>query len=537
MRLGSKKTYYDMKRMKIILLGKNGMLGSMIQFLARRQKLDICALGRTEFDAESDDMNKLSKYINTESCVINCIGAIPQKKPTDDVYKRLNEEFPCRLADFCASHNIPLIHISTNCVFSGARPDMTERHTPDADDVYGRTKARGEPLGRAVVLRCSIIGFERAGSRFGLLEWYVGAKEEVRGYRDHMWNGLTTLELGTTILEIIKEHAFTPRLEHHYSENTLSKYDLLCAIGAHIENPAPIIGVDVGAKHYTLKSLYEHTQHGTIESQLAALFALRDMYVMDSIFEDILLEPTAYQMANPFPHGVCDGVLCADFAAALVSEIKALDDSKWDRYENPFEKKYTLRDKYAFPNHLRSLFEVFQSPAFVKQISRITGHDLLLDTTRNFWGVHKYKAGDKLDIHVDAGFHPTLGLKKQVTLGLYLSQDWTEADGCALELWEGSNAGLSNPTLIKCVHSVVPKYNRMVLFDCNDVAWHGNPDPCAKDGRIFVTISYLSNETNYDNKKVKALFIKRPCDPDDPEKDRCRLLRADPELYKTIYRT
>ncbi len=51
----------------------------------------------------------------------------------------------------------------------------------------------------------------------------------------------------------------------------------------------------------------------------------------------------------------------------------------------------------------------------------MVGYNLILDTTRNFWGVHTYKLGDKLDIHVDAGIHPTLQLKKQITFGIYLS--------------------------------------------------------------------------------------------------------------------
>jgi dTDP-4-dehydrorhamnose reductase len=524
------------ENMKIILLGKNGMLGSMIHFLASRQGIDIVALGRSQFDALIHPVQVLESFIqNQQCCVINCIGAIPQKKPSDEVYKALNEIFPQTLAAFCTSHNIPLIHISTNCVFSGNQADMTETHNPDAKDIYGNTKARGEPKD-AVVLRCSIIGFERAGSQFGLLEWYCGESQAVRGYKDHYWNGLTTHTLATTILEIINKRQFTPRLEHHYSENTLSKYDILCELSKYLKDSAPIIGIEAGIRHYTLKSIYEHTKHTTIESQLADMFALHDDYKMHSIIENIGFNPAVYQKALPFPHGVCDNVLNAEFAAGLLAEIKGLGDSAWDRYENPFEKKYTLRDKYSFPLHLRALFDVFQSPVFVKSISHITRHDLVLDTTRNFWGVHKYKVGDKLDIHVDAGFHPTLGLKKQVTLGLYLSQSWEEDDGCALELWKGSSAGAPNPQLVKCVKSILPLYNRMVLFDCNDVAWHGNPDPCRKDGRIFITISYLSHETDYENKKVKALFAKRPEDPEDPDKDRLRLQRADPELYKTIYR-
>ena len=73
----------------------------------------------------------------------------------------LNSVFPQQLASVCHSANVPLIHVSTNCVFSGDRANYRESDVPDASDIYGQSKARGEPS-TCVVLRCSIIGFETA---------------------------------------------------------------------------------------------------------------------------------------------------------------------------------------------------------------------------------------------------------------------------------------------------------------------------------------------------------------------------------------
>jgi Rps23 Pro-64 3,4-dihydroxylase Tpa1-like proline 4-hydroxylase len=179
---------------------------------------------------------------------------------------------------------------------------------------------------------------------------------------------------------------------------------------------------------------------------------------------------------------------------------------------------------------------LFESDEFIEEVSRLCGHKLIRDETRNFWGCHTYTKGDKLDIHVDAGLHPTNKLKKQVTLGLYLSSNWKDEYGCQLEIWKGENAGLNNPTLYEKVDSIAPKFNRAVLFTCNDYAWHGNPEPanCPEESkRIFVTISYLSSNDEDANKRVKALFIKRP---ENLEKDRLRLLRANHEKYKEVYR-
>ena len=246
-----------------------------------------------------------------------------------------------------------------------------------------------------------------------------------------------------------------------------------------------------------------------------------------------------YQLLQPFPYIFQDNALHEKYAKQLQEEILAIPKKAWDRYSNPFEDKWTLRDKYAFPPLLQQLFEELESEKVVKELSRICGYKLLLDPTRNFWGVHTYNNGDKLDIHVDAGLHPVTKQKKQLTLGLYLSANWKQEYGCELEIWKGECAGLPMPTLVEKVTSIAPLYNRIILFTCTDYAWHGNPEPVQGPddaNRIFITISYLSDNMEDTNKRMKALFVARPGDPIDEEKDRMRLLRADPARYKEVYR-
>lgn len=258
-----------------------------------------------------------------------------------------------------------------------------------------------------------------------------------------------------------------------------------------------------------------------------------------SILNKVSFDPSGYQETLPYPHGLQDNFLDADFAEALQKEILAIPSDQWDRYQNPFEAKYTLRDKRGFPPLLKRLFEELESPAFVGQLGSIVGEKLYTDITRNFWGVHVYEPGDKLDIHVDAGMHPIITFKKHVTLGIYLSANWKEEYGCQLEIWDGENAKSNEAKLRSKAANIAPLFNRMVLFTCNDVSWHGNPEPAcgpADSRRIFVTISYLSQNFSYENKRVKAFFVARPGDPVDEEKDRLRLLRADPERYKEVYK-
>lgn len=247
-----------------------------------------------------------------------------------------------------------------------------------------------------------------------------------------------------------------------------------------------------------------------------------------------------YNNIYPFPHMFQDNFLENNIALRLQNEILAIDDKEWDRYSNCFEQKFTLRDKYNFPPLLMELFNKFTSETFIKELSNICGYELILDTTRNFWGVHKYNKGDKLDIHVDAGYHPTLSLKKQITVGLYLSYNYTEDNKCALEIWNGENVTIPNCKLINKVNEIAPLFNRFIMFTCNDISWHGNPEPLNTDDptckRIFITISYLSTNNTDKNQYKKAYFIARPNDPEDKAKDEYRKLRADPEKAKCVYR-
>jgi hypothetical protein len=255
-----------------------------------------------------------------------------------------------------------------------------------------------------------------------------------------------------------------------------------------------------------------------------------------------------YKGKSPFPYYYQDDILDEEFARELQKEIIELPLEEFDRYNNPFEQKYTYRDKNRYPKKLKELMEYLTCEEFVTYLSEYTGYTLCLDTTKNFYGVHVYNPGDKLDIHVDAGVHPTLNLKKQVTLGIYLSYHWKKENGCALEIWEGDNCTCEMPKLYQCVDKIHPMFNRLILFTNTDNAWHGNPDSVVKlsednrgPKRIFITLSYLSHpgadsRTDNMNKKKKAYFIARPGDQLDVKKDMLRKLRADPDKCNEVYR-
>lgn len=245
-------------------------------------------------------------------------------------------------------------------------------------------------------------------------------------------------------------------------------------------------------------------------------------------------------LVDPYPHAFVDDFLDKDYAKKIQKEILQLDPGLFDRYDNPFEQKLTLRDKHAFPPCLSLLMKELTSTDFLSRLSEYTGHTLINDQERLYWGVHVYSPGDKLDVHVDAGFHPINGRKKQVTLGIYFSKDWSPDYGAGLEIWNGDDAGLiPNAKIYQVKNTIMPLFNRAIVFTCTDNSWHGisacKSDTPSDARRIFVTISYLSDEHAYSNKLKKAYFVARPLDEPNPDKDALRLIRANHLLCSTVY--
>jgi dTDP-4-dehydrorhamnose reductase len=151
------------------------------------------------------------------SVVINCVGLVKQLAEANDPLQTIpiNSLLPHRLAALCADVGARLIHISTDCVFSGVKGDYSEADAPDANDLYGRSKLLGEVEGRgAITLRTSIIGHELAGGRHGLLEWFLHQEKNVKGYRRAIFSGLPTVELAAIIRDYVLPRSDLSGLYH-----------------------------------------------------------------------------------------------------------------------------------------------------------------------------------------------------------------------------------------------------------------------------------------------------------------------------------
>lgn len=178
--------------------------------------------------------------------IVNAIGIVKQLKDSHDpvVSLTINSLLPHRLARLADAVGARVIHISTDCVFTGRRGNYSEEAAPDAEDLYGRSKLLGE-IGTAphLTLRTSIIGRELAGAT-GLVEWFLKpGTASVNGYRRAIFSGLPTLHLAHLVREVIARHPSLSGL-YHASADPINKFQLLRLLAAAYRTETEIVPVD-----------------------------------------------------------------------------------------------------------------------------------------------------------------------------------------------------------------------------------------------------------------------------------------------------
>lgn len=235
-----------MTKHTILVLGASGMLGNAVfRYLATSTAHKVVGIVRSAGAAkllpdnlqdrialggDVDDVDALVRVFDAHrpTVVINCVGLIKQLGDAKDPLAAIpiNSVLPHRLARLCAMADARLIHLSTDCVFSGDRGMYREDDIPDAQDVYGRTKLLGEvDYPHALTLRTSIIGHELSGHN-SLVCWFLSAKAPIRGFSKAIFSGLPTVEIARVINEFV-----LPRPElrglYHLSADPIDKLSLL----------------------------------------------------------------------------------------------------------------------------------------------------------------------------------------------------------------------------------------------------------------------------------------------------------------------
>lgn len=244
--------------MKVLILGANGMLGHKVYQACRerfdtlvamrrgcdqwkRLGVDVARVLREDVAHNGFSRMSLALLGTGPAVVVNCIGLVKQKRESDKAAMfGVNGVFPHSVAAECHARGARLIHISTDCVFSGNNGTYTEDDTPDPVNVYGWSKLLGEVTAPGcLTLRTSIIGRELATQR-GLLEWLISQRGgEVQGWANAIFSGLTTNCLAGVIADVMEHHPTLHGL-YHVSGEPISKFDLL-----HLLNESFDLGVEI----------------------------------------------------------------------------------------------------------------------------------------------------------------------------------------------------------------------------------------------------------------------------------------------------
>ena len=225
-----------MKEKEIIILGSSGMLGKYIWSYFDEKNYAATGVGRNTVDASNMTEERLRAIFELElrlkagDVVINCMGTIkPRVDELGDLNAILvNSAFPRILANVCKDMDVHLIHPTTDCVYTGSKGSYNENDKYDVSDVYGMSKAMGEP-NNCTVIRTSIIG-EEVGQGRSLVEWVKSeANNTVNGFTNHYWNGVTCLEFAKICETIIETNGYWDGIKHIHS-NTLNKQELVQTI-------------------------------------------------------------------------------------------------------------------------------------------------------------------------------------------------------------------------------------------------------------------------------------------------------------------
>lgn len=222
---------------KVLVMGGNGMAGHMIALYLSQNKYDVTTMCRKQlFLSENikniiwdENFDSLKKILHNDfDIIINCVGVLNSACDVNPVSAvRINSFLPHFISKNITNEKIKFIHLSTDCVFSGKNAPYYEFSIPDGNSIYDITKATGELIygDNIAVLRNSIIGPDINKDGIGLFNWFMNQKNNIQGYENWIWCGITTLELSKQIDHIIKNKLCG--LFHLSNNVSISKYDLL----------------------------------------------------------------------------------------------------------------------------------------------------------------------------------------------------------------------------------------------------------------------------------------------------------------------
>ena len=241
-----------MNQKRVLILGSTGMLGHQVTkyFLTINKYKVFNTSFRTKLNQDTVilnilDCNVLEDFIYKikPDFIINCIGVLISGSDNIENAIYINAYLPHKLKSIANKINSRVIHISTDCVFSGKKSEYIEKDIRDGTGVYAQTKILGEVIdNRNLTLRTSIIGPELKASGEGLFHWFMNQKANINGYTKEVWSGVTTIELAKIINCVIEGNV--TGLYHVTNNNSITKYDLLLLFNKYTKKNLNITPID-----------------------------------------------------------------------------------------------------------------------------------------------------------------------------------------------------------------------------------------------------------------------------------------------------
>lgn len=241
-----------MKR-KILILGSTGMLGhQVVKYFLQFNEYEIVDISfKKKLREETIILDVRNEHLLSETIInidpdfiVNCIGLLinsVNNNLTGAIY--INSYLPHRLKDIAESINAKLVHISTDCVFSGKKGKYVEDDHRDGEDLYAKTKILGEVIDDSnVTIRTSLIGPELKNDGEGLFQWFMKQSGTIQGFTKAIWSGVTTLELAKGIKWAIDNNV--TGLYHLTNNNSINKNELLHLFKKYTKKEIEIRAVD-----------------------------------------------------------------------------------------------------------------------------------------------------------------------------------------------------------------------------------------------------------------------------------------------------
>lgn len=237
---------------KILVLGATGMAGHLVSFFLLEEGYAVTTYSRSPFGGGVNiygnalDKGEITKVIREGKydVVINCIGLLNEvcdARLGDAIY--LNGYLPHLLCEITRDMNTKIIHVSTDCVFSGKTGPYYENSYKDGETLYDKTKALGEICDdKNLTFRCSIIGPDMNECGRGLFNWFMKQTGSINGYGSVYWTGVTTITLAKAIKAAIEQNL--TGLYNLVNNNKISKYALLCELNKIFEKGLEINRTD-----------------------------------------------------------------------------------------------------------------------------------------------------------------------------------------------------------------------------------------------------------------------------------------------------